>query len=40
MADQLTTASKQRLIRKAGAISRDDLEAVERAVRVQLGLSS
>ena len=40
MADQLTTASKQRLIRKAGAISRQDPEAVERAVRVQLGLSS
>lgn len=40
MADQLTTASKQRLVRKAGALSRDDLEAVERAVRVQLGLSS
>ncbi len=40
MADQLTTASKQRLIRKAGALSREDLEAVERAVRVQLGLSS
>jgi mRNA interferase MazF len=39
MADQLTTASKQRLVRKAGAISREDLEAVERAVRVQLGLS-
>ncbi|HEU0078536.1 MAG TPA: type II toxin-antitoxin system PemK/MazF family toxin [Longimicrobiaceae bacterium] len=37
-ADRLTTASKQRLIRKAGAISREDLEAVERAVRVQLGL--
>jgi mRNA interferase MazF len=40
MADQLTTASKQRLVRKAGALSREDLEAVERAVRVQLGLSS
>lgn len=38
MADQLTTASKQRLIRKAGSISREDMEAVERAIRVQLGL--
>ena len=38
MADQITTASKQRMIRKAGAVSREDLEAVERAVRVQLGL--
>jgi mRNA interferase MazF len=40
LADQLTTASKQRLVRKAGVLSRADLEAVERAVRVQLGLSS
>lgn len=40
LGDQLTTASKQRLVRKAGALSRDDLNAVERAVRVQLGLSS
>lgn len=39
MADQLTTASKQRLLRKAGTVSREDLEAVERAVRVQLGLA-
>ncbi len=39
MADQLTTASKERLVRRAGTISRDDLGAVERAVRVQLGLS-
>jgi mRNA interferase MazF len=40
LADQLTTASKQRLVRKAGVLSRADLEAVERAVRVQLSLSS
>jgi mRNA interferase MazF len=40
LADQLTTAGKQRLVRKAGMLSRADLEAVERAVRVQLGLSS
>ena len=39
MADQLTTASKQRLIRLAGALSLSDLDAVERAIRVQLGLS-
>lgn len=38
MADQLTTASKQRLVRRAGALTADDLAAVERAVRVQLGL--
>jgi mRNA interferase MazF len=40
MADQLTTASKLRLVRKAGTLSREDLEAVERAIRVQLSLSS
>lgn len=39
MADQLTTASKQRLVGRAGVASRDDLEAVERAIRIQLGLS-
>ena len=40
MADQLTTASKQRLTGKAGELSGDDLRAVERAIRVQLGLST
>ena len=39
MADQITTASKERLIRRIAALSPRDLEAVERAVRVQLGLS-
>jgi mRNA interferase MazF len=38
MADQLTTASKQRLIRVAGSLSREDLAAVERALRIQLDL--
>jgi mRNA interferase MazF len=40
MADQLTTASKERLVRRAGMISREDMVAVERAVRVQLGFSA
>lgn len=40
MADQLSTASKQRLIRQAGTLSREDLEAVEHAIRVQLALPS
>lgn len=40
LADQLTTASKERLVTRAGSVSRDDLEAIERAIRVQLGLSS
>jgi mRNA interferase MazF len=38
-ADQLTTATKQRLIQKAGELSVADIEAVERAIRVQLRLS-
>ena len=38
MADQLTTASKQRLTEKAGTLSASDLRAVEAAVRIQLGL--
>lgn len=38
MADQVTTASKQRLVRRAGVLAREDLAAVERAVRIQLGL--
>ena len=38
MADQLTTASKQRLLNRIGQLSGSDLRAVETAVRVQLGL--
>ena len=38
MADQLTTASKERLSNRAGALSGEDMQGVERAVRVQLGL--
>jgi mRNA interferase MazF len=40
MADQLTTASKKRLVRQAGTLSREEMEAVEQAIRVQLALSS
>jgi mRNA interferase MazF len=39
MADQLTTASKRRLVTRIGALSGADMLAVERAVRVQLGLA-
>lgn len=39
MADQLTTASKQRLVRRAGVLSFEDMEAVDRAIRVQLALA-
>jgi mRNA interferase MazF len=38
MADQLTTVSKLRLFRKAGKISSADMDAVDHAIRVQLGL--
>jgi mRNA interferase MazF len=38
MADQITTASKQRLIRRLEELSKDDVEAVARVVCVQLGL--
>lgn len=39
MADQLTTASKERLIRRAGVLSRSDMTAIAQAVRIQLGLA-
>jgi mRNA-degrading endonuclease toxin of MazEF toxin-antitoxin module len=38
MADQIATVGKQRLKSKLGDLARGDLLAVERAIRVQLGL--
>lgn len=38
MADQLTTACKQRLLNKVGDITESEMEAVERAIRIQLDL--
>jgi mRNA interferase MazF len=38
MADQIATASKLRLRRLVGRLVADDIAAVERAVRLQLGL--
>jgi mRNA interferase MazF len=38
MADQIATVSKKRLQKKAGRLSASDVSAVERAIRVQLGL--
>jgi mRNA interferase MazF len=38
MADQIVTVSKRRLQDRIGQLSRGDLEAVERVMRVQLGL--
>ena len=38
-ADQSATVSKQRLKSRVATLSLDDIRAVERAIRVQLGLS-
>jgi len=38
MADQIMTASKHRLKNRVGRLSRKDLEAVDRTLRIQLGL--
>jgi mRNA interferase MazF len=38
MADQLTTAAKERLVNKLGTISEDDMKAIERVVKIQLGM--
>jgi mRNA interferase MazF len=38
MADQIMTASKQRLKNKLGSLSRPDVTAVENAVLLQLGI--
>ncbi len=39
MADQLTTVSKQRLLNRVSKLSISDLNNVERAILIQLGLS-
>ena len=39
MADQLTTVSKLRFSNLIGRLSRSDIEKVERAIKVQLGLT-
>jgi mRNA interferase MazF len=38
MADQLTTASKERLTNQLGIISLEDLKAIERVIKIQLGI--
>jgi mRNA interferase MazF len=38
MADQIATVAKRRLLRRSGRLSASDIEGVERAIRVQLGL--
>jgi mRNA interferase MazF len=39
MADQLTTASRQRLRSKVGRLDLKDMAGVERAIKIQLGLT-
>jgi mRNA interferase MazF len=39
MADQLTTVSKARLQNRVGRLSEADVQAVEQAIKVQLGLT-
>ncbi len=39
MADQLTTASKQRVGKKLGTLSKEDMIKVEAAVLLQLGIA-
>jgi mRNA interferase MazF len=39
MADQLTTVSKGRLRNRVGRLSKADLQGVEQAIKVQLGLT-
>jgi mRNA interferase MazF len=39
MADQVATVSKQRLRERLGALSAEDMKAVERAIKVQLGMT-
>ena len=39
MADQLTTVSKRRLQNRIGRLSNMDMQAVEQAIKVQLGLT-
>jgi mRNA interferase MazF len=38
MADQLTTAAKERLTSRLGVLTKADLKAVEHVVKIQLGL--
>ena len=39
MADQIATAAKHRLNRRLGKLSGPDMDAVEHALRVQLGMT-
>ncbi len=38
MADQVATVSKERLFRRAGALSEEDMRKVEKAIKLQLDI--
>lgn len=38
MADQITTVSEHRLLRRLGALGKEDTDAVDQVIRLQLGL--
>ena len=38
MADQLATVSKERLFKRAGILSQEDMHKIEEAINVQLGI--
>ncbi|MBU2609546.1 MAG: type II toxin-antitoxin system PemK/MazF family toxin, partial [Chloroflexi bacterium] len=38
MADQLATVSKQRLFKTIGRVSEAEIQEIEKAIRIQLGL--
>jgi len=38
MADQLATVSKERLFKRAGALSQEDMHKVEEAIKIQLDM--
>jgi mRNA interferase MazF len=38
MADQLTTASKERLSNKLGTLTADEMKSIERVIKIQLGM--
>ena len=40
MADQITTASKERLTGRLGLLSPDEMRAIDMAIRIQLGLAA
>lgn len=40
MADQITTASKERLTKRLGSLSPEEMRAVDMAIRIQLALAA